>query len=157
MTLFLDVDGVLSPLRGPSTAWDDWEEVPFNEYYLLLSRDMADAIDELSVRIVWLTTWRDLANSHICSWLDCEDQAVVVGGGEIEPAVWKAGAVRDHVLDGGGPFVWIDDNLDDMVRLIEPALVNHRHLLLQPDPYVGLTRSHLDQVERFTLGIARSE
>ena len=153
VTLFLDVDGVLSPIGGPSSAWDDWEAAHHRGYHLLLSRAMAERIAALPVRIVWLTTWRELANTHICPWLGWKTHDVVDPGYDADAERWKAEAVRAHIESDGGPFVWIDDMLDFMTPQVAGVLANHRHLLIAPDSYVGLTRHHLDEVEAFLLGL----
>ncbi|MGH9224745.1 MAG: HAD domain-containing protein [Acidimicrobiales bacterium] len=152
-TLFLDVDGVLSPIRGPTGEWDDWEEAPYQDYFLVLSRSMARRLAELPVAVVWLTTWRQQANTHSGRWLGWKAHRVIDPGYEGGADRWKVAAVRAHIEDGGGPFVWIDDDLDVMAPQVAPLVANHRHLLVAPNPVIGLTRHDLERVEGFLLSL----
>lgn len=151
VTLFLDVDGVLSPVRGPSHAWSDWEEVPFNDYFLVLSREMAARLAALPVKIVRVTTWRQLANSQIGSWFGWPPCEVIEPRDCDDPMRWKARAIRAHVQAGGGPFVWVDDDLRELASEVADVVGNHPHLLLCPDPTVGLTAADAEEIERFLL------
>ena len=148
-TLFLDVDGVLSPVRGPSEAWDDWEEMTYDgNYSLVLSRAMASRIARLPVTSVWLTTWRSMANSQIGAWLGWPALPVLEPLDEPASATWKLDRLREHLDGRTVPFVWIDDHLDAMDDDAKNALSGH-HLLISPDPAVGLTTRDLEVVERF--------
>jgi hypothetical protein len=147
--LFLDVDGVMSPMGGPSAAWNDWEKVTLNGYRLVLSRAMAQRLADLPVEIVWLTSWRQRANTHIGSWLGWPTHEVVDPGDAADPLYWKLFAVQAHIDKGGDTFVWIDDDLWYMAPLLVSTAANHPHLLIAPDWCMGLTPEHLDSVERF--------
>jgi hypothetical protein len=147
--LFLDVDGVLCPVRGPSEAWTDWEEVPCEGYSLVLSRAMADRIIRLPASITWLTTWGHLANTQIGAWLGWPTFGVLEPAEQPASLTWKLDAVREHLAGNDASFVWIDDHLDAMADAIGAALVGGPRLLVAPDPYVGLTPDELDNVERF--------
>ena len=156
-TLFLDADGVLSPVAGPSEAWDDWEEMTYDgNYSLVLSRSMASRIARLPVTIVWLTTWRSMANSQIGAWLGWPALPVLEPLDEPGSVTWKLERLREHLAGGSEPFVWIDDHLDAMANETSNAFAG-RHLLVSPDPAVGLTPSDLELVEQFLDEVVRPD
>jgi hypothetical protein len=151
--VFLDVDGVLAPMGGPSPAWHDWERVTLNGYSLVLSRAMGKRVAALPARIVWLTSWGHRANASIGSWFGWERLEVIVPGDGADPLYWKLLAVQAHIDRGGEPFVWIDDDLSYMAPSLSSTVSDTGRLLVTPDWLVGLTLWHLDLVERFLPGL----
>ena len=147
-TVFLDVDGVVSPNREGSLAWDDWEAMPYASYSILISRTMAARLAALRARLVWFTTWGNLANSEVgghLGWpeLDVVDLAPAGTSGES-----KVQGLRQALASCDGPVVVIDD--DPVVQTgARELLTGRRSLLIQPDPRIGLTADQLDEVERF--------
>lgn len=109
---------------------------------------MASRIASLPVTIMWLTTWRDMANRQIGAWLGWPTLPVLEPMDEPASLTWKLDRLREHLDGGSEPFVWIDDHLDAMGDTTRDAFTG-RHLLVSPDPAVGLTPSDLDEVERF--------
>ena len=125
--------------------------MPFNDYFVVLSREMAARLAALPVKIVWVTTWRQLANSQIGSWFGWPPCEVIEPRDSDDPMRWKAEAVRAHVQAGRGPFVWIDDDLCELASEVKEATANQPHLLLCPDPAVGLTAADVEEIASFLL------
>ena len=150
VVVFLDVDGVLSPVVPRSDAWDDWQRVEDIPFHLVLSREMAGRIAQLDAEIVWLTTWEHDANAVVAEFLDWEPHAVLErtrdGAGW-----WKLEAVRERIEKEQRPFVWVDDELEHRKRDVEPWLrsLEVPVLPLSPRAEVGLTEAELTQIEAF--------
>jgi hypothetical protein len=47
------------------------------------------------------------------------------------------------------PSGQIDDDVRSMALLIRDLLADSRHLLIAPDPTIGLTPEHLDRAQEF--------
>lgn len=159
VTLFLDVDGVVSPLpeAGDVLPWADFRRVPHG-FHCLVSRSMADALAALPVRLVWLTTWEEMANEVIAPVLGWDRLEVVERKAHAEEPWWKLNAVEAHIkASDGGPFIWIDDDIafEDQVR---PSLESCpvRYLLISPESSVGITPEHIRAIGVW-LGVARRE
>jgi hypothetical protein len=153
--IYLDVDGVLNRL-GPAGVsgpdeFDDFERHrDVDGFDLQLSRDMVSRIADLPADVLWLTTWRDRAPAAV---------APLVGAPPwpwLDYAFEKVDAVIAHQLPEPRPYVWIDDM--DAVEFnalrVEEVLAEDGddpppRLLVNPDPFVGLTRSAVDDVGAF--------
>lgn len=148
--MFLDVDGVLSPLAPGSSAWDDWERVEDIPFHLVLSRRMARRIRELGVEVVWLTTWEHDANAVVADTLGWEPNDVLVREGS-DAGWWKLAAIRERIEAEPRPFVWIDDELERRKREVESWLrgLEVPALAISPRPEVGLTTAELERIEEF--------
>ncbi|EEP72355.1 hypothetical protein MCAG_02682 [Micromonospora sp. ATCC 39149] len=157
--IFVDIDGVLLPLRarpaGASSpvvlgamAVSDGSGNP-----LLDRLDPADGprLDELPGDLVWASTWMAEANEVIAprlglpvlplvDWPDVDEHSP--GG-----VHWKTGPLMRHAA--GRPFVWLNDEITDADR--RWAAAHHRHpaLLHRVDPHRGLTGADLDAVHQW--------
>lgn len=142
---FVDVDGVLNRLctsaeaksrglfRARAWAWGHQQA---------LWLDRADKARLMSLtstfELGWGTTWEGWANLGPGALLGLPNLSVVaiVHNGERSkaPAVVRAAA--------GRPFVWFDDDTHtDEVCAPQP------HLVINPDPTVGLTDEHITQAQ----------
>ena len=148
--VFLDVDGVLSPVVPHSDAWTDWERVENIPFHLVLSRKMAGRIAQLDAEVVWLTTWEHDANAVVAEFLGWQPHDVLERSGD-EERWWKLDAITERIEKEPRPFVWVDDELEHRKRDVEPWLrsVEVPVLPLSPRAEVGLTEAELDQIEAF--------
>lgn len=166
--LYLDVDGVLGPFGAPvdlmHLEWGDFADASHNDtrFYLQLSPSMAKALwDVVDGDICWLTTWEanNWCNLKVAPSLEwCELPVLERKGtqkfsGYIEHykgVWWKFGALREH--DPKGKFVWIDDELDRRIKNESELAhwLNERDALaISPDPQVGITKAHIEQIREF--------
>lgn len=157
-TLFLDVDGVVSPYPSrTSKAWPDWKQVKY-DFNLELSKLQAAALTELPVNITWLTTWENLANNIIGSYFGWPQFPVIHADnhrwGEKIRSWWKYDAIISHLDQGGGPFIWCDDDIEAYVSLnkdfhsgIEKYEVPC--LIIPTKTDEGLTPRHIEMIKNW--------
>ena len=147
--LFIDVDGVLLPLRArPSSAAASGSGNP-----LLERLDPADGprLLALGAELVWATSWLGEADEVVgpllglpplphVEWAD-ED-------GDPPPGVhWKTAGVVAWAA--GRAFVWLDDEVGDADRRWVAAHHPGPALLHRVDPHTGLTEADLAAVRRW--------
>jgi hypothetical protein len=154
--LYLDVDGVLNVLGGQGD-WDDLElhHVTLNHgatYPLWLSRSMGRALRNLGVEIRWATTWADEANEKISPLVDLPPDLVVTCRPALSWSRFKWDAIRAEVEKERRPFIWIDDEAIPPGIRAWAAELAVRCLLIEPDPYLGIERFHIRQIEEFIHG-----
>lgn len=155
--VFLDVDGVLVPLRSLTgdPAWGPWAPEPVSGMGVVgVSAAQLHAVGTLPAQLVWATDWVDDANAvlgarigrgplHVCQRRD--------GAGS---DWWKLGAITAWLAGNPGArrAVWVDDKIGDvgpdgrtwgsqLITLLEVTGVEL--LLVEPDPDVGLTVAEL--------------
>lgn len=115
--VFLDVDGVVNHLM----AADRWNRLPpgmttrkVRGFDIRWPEWMPSMIQFLvdNHEVVWLTTWRDEANTHLAPLLGIK-ALPVIDDGDIERAVdWKAptaAPIARALIDAGKRVVWIED------------------------------------------------
>lgn len=149
MRIYLDVDGVINPMRPvPGDGFGDWRY----EEFFTWSPSMTERLGSLAAQRCWLTTWGDRANRYLCPVIGWTPQVEIKR--EPEFFWWKLEAlVREHPVDE--PFVWVDDDLDEYrangAGLVESSIEHlaPRHLLVSPDPYLGITPDQMAEIERF--------
>lgn len=149
VTLFLDVDGVLSPCPASSGAWRDWRRIECG-FHCYLSQQMADALAAIDAERVWLTTWEGLANDVLCPALGWDILKVVDRKQHAEEPWWKLNAITAHIEAGGGPFIWVDDDIayeDHVKPSVDGCPVPY--LLISPDTAVGITKKHIKAMTEF--------
>jgi hypothetical protein len=163
--LAMDVDGPLNvsgqKLRSGfrSIAWRDdvsyragstW--IPHSRLHL--SRKHGDMLSAFSrehdVELVWASLWEHNANRVIgpalglprLPWVDFHGHAA---GRQF----WKFPAMADFAA--GRPLVWLDDSFTRKARQRRASGFDRARrglptLLMEIDPYIGMTRSNLDDV-----------
>ena len=155
--LLLDVDGVLSPV-GPSDVWADFVPVEDAPYLLQVSQQMADRLAALPATRAWLTSWDHLANEWVAPALGWDPLPVVAWpGGPAGPRDndLKAQGLRallSRLDEPPARVVWLDDVLTEGSHLRElgrQVLGEVPHLMLAPEPTIGLTADQVDEVAAF--------
>lgn len=165
VSLYLDVDGVVSPF-GPLGRTDWGSEWMVADAGLLEVAYAVELVEELNVlasnpdtRFVWLTSWEELAPRFLCPaiglngqhWPVLTSEALINEGWDGQPEWWKLAALqRDIEASGAGRVVWMDDQLN-----YEPAarswaeFLRYRMLWISPDPRRGLSRDHIASIKAF--------
>jgi hypothetical protein len=125
---------------------------------LLLSREHGTWLTRLAseFELVWATSWENDADELIAELVGLPRGLPVIAFD-----TWKAGdegwltKLPDVVkFVGDRPLAWVDDVLDPEVYAwaeSRPAPT----LLVQPDPDVGLTPSHVERLRAFALEVRR--
>lgn len=167
--LLIDIDGVLNPFPGPGGSVPPgfrphrldpngnpdvpvWLN-PAHGSWIIATRSMG------IVRPRWTTSWNSEANRLIAPRLGLEPMPYVdLGTPDISTPhptgyLWK----RDPVSAWAGeaPLVWVDDDFapPDHEWAKQRALSGIPTLLVQPDPYKGLQRSHIDAVRTWATAV----
>lgn len=163
--MLLDVDGVLNAFQyrpaetdQPADAYTDLHEydVPTDfgrTYRFWTSPTLIAEIAALhatgTVDIAWLTTWENQANTHAARVLGLPTFPVAATrGGRFSDYYWKARAGLE-AMQLGRPVIWIDDTEVTPTEIDAYRESDVPHLLIAPDPAVGLTRTHMDDVRQF--------
>lgn len=153
--IFLDVDGVISPLTNPPAedAWGDWVELPGVGFDTPVSKAMADALAALPAERVWLTTWGHDANVYLTEpfgWAHLPVAERDDAGDATRTGWWKLDAALD----------WVDTHPEvTAVVWLDDELVEHQHVarrefharqlavwLHSPRSTTGITPDVVDQI-----------
>lgn len=156
--VLLDVDGVLSPFSAPKRRhWKRWARIPgYNTDQVSL--DMAAALRRVPADVVWLTTWNDLAVTHVAPTAGLGTYPVMDSkhgmkfGGSSVSGWTKLHAVRCWLRTyGPRPLIWIDDDLNTYPEVTEdPYLAALPHFLpVVPNRRTGLTPDEIETVRAF--------
>jgi hypothetical protein len=154
--LFLDVDGVLNRISQSGGDWDDFEKhylKPFNRgtFCLHLSKTMCAALAELSVDIVWLTTWCEEAASLVAPCVGWPEFPVAGFGSDLTgKKVSKIGCLEIYMEENGvRPFIWIDDDAIPYYASDDFDQQGWPHLLIRPNQYKGIEKHQIELIETF--------
>lgn len=146
-TVYLDVDGVLLPTSHDAHPDFEWRSAADGSRW---APEVVSDLAGLPAEVVWLTTWQEEANTFLCPLFGWDPLPVCRRRPEV--IWWKFEALlRDHP---GGPFVWIDDELDQRLTdntTIRPRLdaIGTPYLLVSPAPRRGMDRVELQRVAEF--------
>ena len=128
--LILDVDGVVSPIHGP-TAWGDDQIAGYLSEPVLVSPTLTRRLDSLAgrpdVTAAWLTGWPASARRRLLGFpgRDWPDIGLTPTGRLTNDtgAWWKPAVLRDW-LDSSGPqvrrLVWCDDYIVPNLAHLSP-------------------------------------
>jgi hypothetical protein len=157
--IFVDIDGVLIPLRARATGTDHcWasgaEDATDGSGNPLLERlDPSDGRRLLALpgELVWASTWMAEANEIVAPRLDLPLLPFVDWPDDDEKPQrgvhWKTMHVTRRAA--GRPFVWLDDEITDADRRWVAAHHPQPALLHRVDPYLGLTGADLAAVRQW--------
>src|ERR1035437_2373992 len=158
--LFLDVDGVISPLshRDPEEYPPIFEEERIGEPWpMYLAKIYREWLKDLSTHyeLVWGSTWVDIGFKNINTFLELPELPFVDFPDREKP-LWKLKAVAEYA--GERPFVWIDDDISSgAFRWARQRDVPV--LLIKPKKIEGLLEKHYRKALKFAknLEIERGE
>ncbi len=149
--LFLDLDGVVSPLPGdrPLEGYRTWPGAPYQLY-------VPDQIDTWLLRldrlydIVWASSWGDSAHTGVAQPLGLPTWPVLsLDGNQARSLVGaKISAITAAVQADPRPWAWVDD----MAHRRLAQRVRHLglpHILIKPDRHVGITELHVHRLAAF--------
>jgi hypothetical protein len=162
--LMVDVDGVISlfgptgpaPAQGVEGSLHSIEGIP----HFLSSTAAAHLLALADLyELVWASGWEERADEHLPRLLGMPSGLPhvrfgrAVGGRSSHSLThWKLEAIDTYA--GTRPLAWIDDTLDADCR----GWAERRAaptLLVQTAPEQGLTRPHVELLERWALRLAR--
>ena len=153
--IFVDVDGVLIPLRARSTGADracsggggvgDVHDGCGNPLLERLDPDDGRHLLALPGDLVWASTWMAEATEVVApriglpvlpavDWPDTDEEPQ-------RGVHWKTVPLTRYAV--GRPFVWLDDECTDADRRWVAAHHPQPALLHRVDPYLGLTGADL--------------
>jgi hypothetical protein len=141
--LFLDVDGVLIPMRDRPAPPAARQPADDDGHPLLYRLDPSDGhrLLALDAELVWATTWMAHANDVVAPRLGLPSLPVVdwpVDDDIPAPGLhWKTACLVRWA--GARPFVWLDDEITAADREWVAAHHPGPALLHRVDPHVGLT------------------
>lgn len=156
--VLLDVDGVLNPLHR-SPGYQRYRATPDGAFYRVLLNPvhgplLARVAEATGAELVWASFWKGAANDWIGPRIGLPPLRHVpippLAPGHT-PGVWKARHVGPWV--GGRPFVWLEDEPDVADTLaVQPGL--GPYLVVQVNPWTGLTEQHVEQARRWLDALA---
>jgi hypothetical protein len=116
-------------------------------------------VERYDLRLAWLTTWgREAADvlapqirlptAEVLAPPDDGSRTAAQPGDPLGLPWWKEEAARRFLAtEAPRALVWTDDDITDAVRTEASARWGISHLLLAPNPGVGLTDAELDRIE----------
>ena len=167
IAVLLDVGGVLNRIppidRTPVEAneFQDFRLTARQGFPISYSPEMGRRLAGLDADIIWLTTWEagDLVNKEIAPLFGWGPLPVIPRADHDNRGSWwwKSSAAEEFLLADPRPYVWLDDDLFDAERMGAIKWVesfNQPRLLISPK--MGLTPSHLDQIEKWVAAETRT-
>lgn len=156
--IFLDVDGVLNacgdPREHPEEHWGDFDVAQCNGYRITYSPKMGAALRALDAEIIWLTTWRGLANEHIRPLFGWEPFEVLEPGigDHTDHGWWKSNILQPYIAANPGPFIWLDDDYNyskgqGEVKWLEE--LDTPYFPISPRFDLGLAPEHIELMRGF--------
>jgi len=174
--LFLDLDGVISPLpteemkediyhhdAGPPPGFMTWENALYNMYVSehlgVWSTQLDQAFD-----VIWSSSWGELLIDSVAKPLGLDHWPVLQipfshAEGSTYAVGYKAAAIRQFVEQHPRPFEWCDDQLYTRPSYSWPIFdrttpreldgLTIPYLLIKPCAHVGLTQAHIEQLLEF--------
>jgi hypothetical protein len=147
--LFVDVDGVIS-LFG----FDPSGELPGPFHWIdgiahCIPTESGPRLVRLAERfdLVWATGWEEKANEYLPHILELPFRELPClsfdGRARFGSSHWKVDVVDGYA--GGRPAAWIDDNMDDSVKLWARGR-KAPTLLVETKPANGMTDEHVEQL-----------
>ena len=176
LALVLDVDGVVSPVPGPTDWGDDLSAGAFFGP-VMTSPELCRRLDRVGqhpgVIGLWLTSWHAQTRARMSlfpgrDWLHFDPDGFVAESDE--SGWWKADALLGWIdqQPAISRLVWVDDHLarphdsafDVLVDGVETradrltsimAERGVRATLIAPSTAIGLTREHMSRIEQVVL------
>lgn len=161
--IYLDFDGVLNVVCSEVThltritGFRDHRREQILGTTVTWSPEVLNRITAFreSADIHWLSSWRqDTADIEtvlpvrLDGWLDFANEGLDHSG--------KLEALLADQQNHPRPFIWVDDEEHRYYRASRSAGVLptlHKHLLIEPSTYAGLTVQHFDRIEAFLAGL----
>jgi hypothetical protein len=156
--LLVDVDGVLAPTPDGSVPRGleahDVIDYAGITHTVLLNPAHRRWLGELAdvYEMVWATGWQHEAPRLLGPLLGCPPMHVIVFASRPQPGVRLHKLPDIDAYAGNRPVAWIDDQLTT-AETSWAASRAARTLLICPDPAVGLTREHVDELLRFATAV----
>lgn len=148
--VFLDVDGVLTPLVSADELPSGYEQLTLpNGTSCVLNQAHGRALLALmeQAELVWATTWGDGANDIAGPLLGLPRLPVATHSRPKLPGLLA--------YAGGRPFVWLDDDVSPMdVLRIELRAERIPTSLVLVNPSLGLTVADLSRAGEFIAAVA---
>jgi hypothetical protein len=159
----LDIDGVINAYsykNRPNRKEKIFSEytqysVPSNHgmfYEFWVAQELTQKITEIheskTVEIAWLTTWQSEANKNVASTLGLPTFPLAAQNNRLAYSPWKKEAALE-ALELNRPIIWSDDDeIDKECKSLFKA-DELEHLLVIPNPSLGLTPTHIEKIELF--------
>lgn len=158
MRLLLDVDGVLNAVTNGELGafWTDWRVDEINGFVINWSPTVTAFLRSLhdkGVEILWLTTWGQLANDHLCEVMGLPHFPVAgeFFDFEYERGWWKLPLAQELYERDLVPFVWIDDDLSYEIAARDwfETLPTDSFLAICPGSLEGIHPRHIEKITAF--------
>ncbi len=160
--LFLDLDGVISPLDHyeendpPPSKWREMSYLSDAPYGLWVARDMAQCLLALPAQMVWLTSWGETANGDMTRALNWPHLPVASFLTSFNKRRWES--LREFIdAYGRRPFVWVEDGPNAIAGKRHLQGIGVPHLIIRPQRSVGITPAHYRRVREFLKAAAPQE
>ncbi|WP_067796711.1 HAD domain-containing protein [Actinomadura formosensis] len=161
--VLLDVDGVLNPFERPHPGFQRHECSPNGRTFRLWLNpehgpSLLDLAESAGAELAWASYWCDHANVWVAPRVGLPELPFVpipqfpgIEEGRTLGA-WKARHVAAWAE--GRPFVWFEDE-PDATECIAGETDVADHLLVEIDPFRGLTDEHLETAAAWLRALSR--
>jgi hypothetical protein len=113
---------------------------------------MIEKLASLDLDLVWTTTWQHdaaLGVGPVIGWgEDARYLAPLDGVVSFPTILWKLEAVVHDLEENPGPFVWIDDEIEDY-ELVKDIIKDYGGLLIAPNAFTGISTKDIEQIEQY--------
>lgn len=162
--IYLDVDGVISPLTKDSappqklTGWEGkWGRGSSFGFRIIWSTELIEALNALTscpdVRPAWVTSWMREAADDLSGAIGLNGSGwpVLSDRGSPRSTWWKLDAIRANITaNAPDRVVWLDDDISKHEAARSWARRSKIPILtISPKAELGLTRGHMDRVNTF--------
>lgn len=163
--LYCDVDGVINIAsrrakgvmvntirRSIPTVEKVFPQVPIRFRW---NEAITTGLAELPVRFIWLTTWNYQAVHLLEPLLGIKSESVLyykMQLNEFRNQKRKYDLLKEHQASNPTPFIWVDDVA---TKRYDPShwLTHSNRLIIQPNPKLGVTDNHLQEIKSFLAAV----
>lgn len=168
--LICDIDGVLIPFPAadgqiPATHAVDWAQFTGKDEPVRIwlnpahGEQLISLVETTGAEPAWCSTWREDSAPQIGArlglpaWPSVQLPTPPTDSGHQDGHLWKHPHVIEHARDAA--LIWIDDDFTaaDHAWAGERAAAGNPTLLIEPDPYIGLTAQHIDAALAWVAGL----
>lgn len=126
---------------------------PITHFKIEWNRFLVEEMNRLEFDLVWLTTWRAdaLQIGRMLNLTPADERVLhpISGVTEYPSIYWKYDALVEDHNRNPSPFVWIDDELRNVLGWKREVIEGMGGLIISPDPNFGVTPDHIAEIKEY--------